>query len=99
MAYAGLAVSYINLQQPSVALGYATKAYQLRDRVSEREKLRITADYFRATGEVEKEVQTYELWTANYPRDSVPHNNLAVNYGFTGQYEKALTEFQQTLAA
>jgi serine/threonine protein kinase/tetratricopeptide (TPR) repeat protein len=97
MAYAGLAISYINLQQPSVALGYATKAYQLRDRVSEREKLRITADYFRATGEVEKEVQTYELWTVNYPRDSVPHNNLAVNYGFTGQYEKALAEFQQTL--
>ncbi len=96
MAYAGLAISYINLQQPSLALEYAAKAYQLRDRVTEREKLRITADYFRATGEVEKEVQTYELWTANYPRDSVPHNNLAVNYGFTGQYDKALVEFQET---
>jgi len=97
MAYAGLAVSYINLEQPSLALEYATKAYQLRDRVTEREKLRITADYFRATGEVEKEVQTYELWTANYPHDSVPHNNLAVNYGFTGQYDKALTEDLETL--
>jgi eukaryotic-like serine/threonine-protein kinase len=97
MAYAGLAISYINLEQPSLALEYATKAYQLRDRVTEREKLRITADYFRATGEVGREVQTYELWTANYPRDSVPHNNLAVNYGFTGQYDKSLAEFQETV--
>jgi serine/threonine protein kinase/tetratricopeptide (TPR) repeat protein len=97
MAYAGLAVSYINLQQPSLAAEYAAKAYQLRDRVTEKEKLRITADYFRTTGEVEKEVQTYELWTANYPRDSVPHNNLGVNASFMGQYDKALAEYQETV--
>ena len=47
MAYAGLAMTYENLGQPSLALENATKAYQLRDRVSEREKLRITAAYFR----------------------------------------------------
>jgi tetratricopeptide (TPR) repeat protein len=71
MAYAALAVVYRNSQRTSLALEYATKAYQLRDRVSEREKLRITADYFLATGEVEREAQTYELWLANYPRDVV----------------------------
>jgi predicted Ser/Thr protein kinase len=97
MAYAGLAISYVNLDQPSLALEYATKAYGLRDRVTEREKLRISADYFRATGELEKEAQTYELWIANYPRDAVPHNNLSANYAFTGQYDKALTEIQETL--
>ena len=97
MAYAGLAVSYANMQQPSLAVEYATKAYQLRDRVTEREKLRITADYFRALGDFEKEAQTYELWLANYPRDSVPHNNLAVNYTFFGEYEKAVTEYQEAL--
>ena len=97
MAYAGLAVRYTNLLQPSLALGYATKAYQLRDRVSEREKLRISATYFHATGEVEKETQTYELWTANYPRDYVPHGDLSVNYASMGQYEKALAESQETL--
>jgi eukaryotic-like serine/threonine-protein kinase len=43
MAYARLGGIYTWLQQPSLALEYATKAYQLRDRVSEREKLRITA--------------------------------------------------------
>jgi eukaryotic-like serine/threonine-protein kinase len=62
MAYAQLAIAYTNLLQRSLAVEYATKAYQLRDRVSEREKLRITANYFLATGEIDKEAQTYELW-------------------------------------
>src|SRR5215813_11103406 len=92
MAYAGLAISYNNLGQPSLAIQYATKAYELRDRVTEREKLRITADYFRATGQLEKEAQTYELWIANYPNDSVPYNNLGANYAFMGRYDKVLTE-------
>jgi tetratricopeptide (TPR) repeat protein len=97
MAYAGLAVRYDNLGQPTLALEYATKAYGLRDRVTEREKLRITADYFYATGEMEKEAQTYELWIANYPRDSVPHNNLGSNYASLGQFEKGLAEDRESL--
>lgn len=92
MAYAGLSISYANLGQSSLAIEYATKAYELRDRVTEREKLRITADYFRATGQLEKETQTYELWIANYPHDAVPHNNLGANYAFMGRYEKCLAE-------
>ena len=46
LAYAALSVSYLNLNQPSLAVENATKAYQLRDRVSEREKVRITAVLF-----------------------------------------------------
>jgi len=97
MAYAGLSGRYGNLGQPSLALEYATKAYGLRDRVTEREKLRISANYFHATGEIEKESQTYELWIANYPRDCVPHLNLGANYSSMGQYEKALGENQESL--
>jgi len=97
MAYAGLAVHYRNLVQPSLALEYATKAYGLRDRVTEREKLRISATYFRATGEMDRESQTYELWIANYPRDFVPRGNLGVIYSSIGQQEKALVEFQESV--
>jgi len=97
MAYAALSISYGNLGQRSLALEYATKAYELRDRVTEREKLRISADYFVATGELDKESQTYELWIANYPRDSVPHNNLSTIYTNMGQWEKALAECQENL--
>ena len=95
MAYAQLAIAYGNLSQPSLALDYATRAYQLRNRVTEREKFRISAAYFRATGELQQEVQTYELWIASYPRDSVPHENLGANYFNTGQYDGALAEFQE----
>jgi tetratricopeptide (TPR) repeat protein/predicted Ser/Thr protein kinase len=97
IAYGALSTAYGNLQQPSLALEYATKAYQLRDRVSEREKLRISADYFSATGEADKEAQTYEVWMASYPRDQVPHNNLGVNYTNMGQWDKALVEQQEAL--
>jgi tetratricopeptide (TPR) repeat protein len=79
------------------ALEYATKAYGLRDRVTERERLHISATYFKATGEFEKESQTYELWIANYPRDLVPRGNLGTIYESIGQYEKALAEYQEEL--
>jgi serine/threonine protein kinase/tetratricopeptide (TPR) repeat protein len=97
LAYGGLATRYANLDQPSLALEYASKAYQLRDRVSEREKLRIAVDYFSAMGELDKDAQTYELWIANYPRDPVPHNNLGQNYVIMGHYDKALHEVQEAL--
>jgi serine/threonine protein kinase/tetratricopeptide (TPR) repeat protein len=97
MAYALLAVAYGDLNQPSLALEYATKAYQLRDRVSERERLRISAFYFSATGELDKEAQIYGLWAADYPRDVIPHANLGANYNNMGQYDKALVEYQEAL--
>jgi len=97
MAYAGLAGRYSNLNQPSLALEYATKAYELRDQVTERERLLISARYFRLTGELEKQAQTFELWRADYPRDSNPYGSLGANYVFMGQYEKALAEWQHAL--
>jgi serine/threonine protein kinase/tetratricopeptide (TPR) repeat protein len=96
-AYSGLAIGYGNLNQRSLALENATKAYALRDRVTEREKLRIASVYFNSTGDMEKETQTYELWTANYPRDFVPHGNLSNCYSNLGQHEKALREVQEAL--
>jgi eukaryotic-like serine/threonine-protein kinase len=97
LAYAVLALEYDNLQQPSFALENATKAYELRDRVSEVEKLHIAAIYFHITGELDKEAETYEMWLANYPRSIDAHGNLAVNYNLMGQYDKALAEYQEVL--
>jgi len=93
IAYAGLAVVYGNLGQASVSAGYAKKAYDLRDRVSERERYRISALYFeRVTVEVEKATEAYELWAKSYPRDMVPHTNLGALYSALGQYDKAIAE-------
>ena len=97
MAYAGLAISYTNIGQPSLAVEYATKAYQLRDRANEREKLRISAAYFVARGEFARATEVNELWAANYPRDSFPRLDRGADYFIIGQYEKALAEFQEAL--
>jgi eukaryotic-like serine/threonine-protein kinase len=96
VAYAGLGLVYGNLGQASLAAENIKKAYALRDRVSEREKYRISSLYFRiVTGELEQATQVYELWAKSYPQDSIPPGNLGVIYGELGQYEKALAATQE----
>jgi eukaryotic-like serine/threonine-protein kinase len=97
-AYSNLSGSYLTLEQPSLALEFATKAYGLRDRVSERERLAISAQYFSVTGELDKEAQAYELWQATYPRD-VGITTLQLGNIFTdiGQWDKALGKYQEVL--
>jgi eukaryotic-like serine/threonine-protein kinase len=89
-AYASLGVRYNNLGQASLAIENVRKAYELRDRVSEREKYYISCTYFTlVTGELEKAIQQYELWIQDYPRDYVAATNLGVNYFTLGQFERA----------
>ncbi len=97
MAYVGLGVEYANLGQASIAAGYTKKAYDLRERVSDRERYRISAFYFQyVTGEVEKATEAYELWAKTYPRDLVPHSNLGYIYSNLGQYDKAAAETEES---
>jgi serine/threonine protein kinase/tetratricopeptide (TPR) repeat protein len=98
VAYASMGMAYGNLGQTSLAATNITKAYTLRDRVSEREKYRISALYYQnVTGELEKSTQTYELWAQSYPNDMVPHSNLGTMYSFLAQYEKSMTETEAAL--
>ena len=98
VAYNGLGTSYNNLGETGLSTELFQRAYALRDRASEREKLRISAHYYALyTGELEKSNQTYELWAQAYPRDVIPHANLGYNYGFLGQYEKAVAESLEAL--
>ena len=91
VAYASLGLVYGNLGQASLSAENIKKAYELRDRVSEREKYRISALYDEnVTGEMEQAIQVYELWAKSYPQDSVPVGNLGVIYANLGQYEKSL---------
>ena len=93
IAYVALGIDYSNLGQASLAADYARKAYDLRDRVSDRERFRISAFYFQyVTGEMDKAIEAYELWAKSYPREMVPHGNLGSLYASVGQYDKAITE-------
>ena len=97
-AYAGLAVSYSNLGQPSLSAENIKKAYSLRDRVSEHEKYRIASFYYTVvTGELDQAIQVYELWAKSYPQDVVPPGNLGDMYHVLGQYDKAVAETQDAM--
>jgi serine/threonine protein kinase/Flp pilus assembly protein TadD len=98
MAYAALGASYFNLNQAELAAQNATKAYELRDRVSERERYRISTTYYHAvTGELEKAIGEYKLWSKSYPRDDTPHLNLGVIYQQLGQYDKSVAETKEAM--
>jgi eukaryotic-like serine/threonine-protein kinase len=98
MAYSALAVSYFNLGQTTRAVENATKAFQLRERVSERERYRISAAYYSyVTGELDKSIQAYELWQQSYPRDFLAIGNRGDNHMTLGKWEKALQETQESL--
>ena len=89
-AYASLGMAQYNLREPSAANQNFRKAFELRDRVSERERFHIDADYYSfVTGELEKANQVYRQWAQEYPADSAPHVNLALNYLTTGEFDKA----------
>jgi eukaryotic-like serine/threonine-protein kinase len=98
LAYASLSEKYGNLGQRSLQLEYATKAYQFRNGVSEREKFLIAVGYFAATGEIEKQAQALELWEANYPRDA-PRVTLTLGgaYALMGQWDKSLAKYQESV--
>ncbi|MFB3922363.1 MAG: protein kinase [Terriglobia bacterium] len=96
MAYATLGVCYNNQGESVPAMENIRKAFELRDRVSEREKFYIAAHYYdTATGETDKAIETYDLWRQTYPRDTVPRDNLSLRYSQIGQFEKALASAQE----
>jgi DNA-binding winged helix-turn-helix (wHTH) protein len=97
LADAALAARYSNLAEPSFALQYARAAFELRDRVTEPERLLIGARYLRLTGEVEKLTQLLEMWKSEYPRDERPYGSLGANYIYIGAYAKAVNEFEQEI--
>jgi eukaryotic-like serine/threonine-protein kinase len=99
MAHASLGRMYSGIEEPALSAESVTKAYQLRDRASEREKFFITANYdLQVTGDLEKAQQTCELWAQAYPRDALAHGFLgSMTYLPAGRYEKAIEETRKAI--
>ena len=96
--YARMGVVYLADNELEQAKANTRKAYELRDRVSEREKLYITTHYYETvTGELDKNIEALELYQRTYPNDSIPSNNLAVAYGQTGDFEKAAVAARESM--
>ncbi len=97
-AYIAMSAVYGNLNEAGRMVENASKAYELRDRVSERERVTIEASYYTyATGELEKAAQAWERWQRTYPRDVATYANLGFIYFSLGSYEKALQEDREAM--
>ena len=98
VAYDDLAYRYINLGEGDLASEYAQKAFDRRERVSQREQLEIAATYyFFVLGDLDQTQRTYKVWQQTYRRDWTPWQQSAIDlYGF-GEYDRALTEAQEAL--
>lgn len=98
MAYVQLGVRYFNSGETARARENLQTAYELRERVSEREKFSIAAHHADiGEGDFEASGKTYELWAQIYPRDWVPLNGLDVSCDFLGRYEEGLAAAQGAL--
>ena len=96
--YSAVGIDYSNLGEVGRAREYFTKAFELREHASEREKLTITANYYQyVTGELDKAAQTFQEEIENYPRQGAAYNNLGIMYAAQGRYEKGLEFARQAV--
>ena len=97
-AYHFMSVVYDGHREPAQAAENIRRAYELREKVSDLERLSIETGYYQnGTGELDKAVSVYELWHQTYPRDAVPFLALDTLYRRTGNLEKALEEGREAL--
>jgi serine/threonine protein kinase/Flp pilus assembly protein TadD len=91
LANAMLGTVYSNLSQSELADEFIAKAFDLKERASERERFYIAGHYYNlVTRDIEKAIANYQQYIETYPRDNTPRTNLAIRYASVGQQQKAL---------
>ena len=98
IAYARLATCYNNTRQYELSREASQKAYEHRDRASQREKLLVSWNYYGAvTGEWDRTNEQLEVWKSTYPRDWEPFNLLANRYTLVGPFDSAIANAREAL--
>jgi serine/threonine protein kinase len=95
MAYARLGVAYENEGAIAKGVAYLKKAYDLRERVTEHERIYIESQYAFQQFDLPKALQSYKLFVDTYPRDGAAWNNLAILDLTIGNFEEGATDFQK----
>jgi eukaryotic-like serine/threonine-protein kinase len=96
--YARLGAIYGDLGERVLADQYMKQAFERREHISEREKFYIAAHYYQdSTGEDDKAIETYKLWTQTYPHDWIPFNNLSTEYQKVGDPEEQVESAREAL--
>jgi serine/threonine protein kinase/tetratricopeptide (TPR) repeat protein len=96
-AYLTLGLAYMQTGQSELQIQAMLKAHELRDRASQREKLRIEYFYANVTGDSDREMEALEMFLRYYPLEATDRNNLGVAYAKLGQFEKAVREYQESM--
>ena len=98
LAYSRLAAAYESAREGKRAEEAASRAFKLRDRVSERERYQIMARYYgQVSGERSKAIEAIEMWIKAYPNDGAAHNSLAAYLKDSGQLERAVDVQEQAV--
>jgi eukaryotic-like serine/threonine-protein kinase len=98
LAHARLGAVYFDVWEHARALDHFQRAFDLRDRVSQREHFHVTSSYYLLSGrDPERARETYDVWIATYPRDPFPHNSLGNLYSQLGEPEKALASYLEAI--
>jgi serine/threonine protein kinase/tetratricopeptide (TPR) repeat protein len=91
MAHARLGTIYGNMGEAAKSAQHLGRAFELRDRVSELERMYITSNFYNmVTRQGEKSLEVYALWKKTYPRDWAPYNNSSTQLANLGRYEGAV---------
>ncbi len=95
-AWVSLGVRYSNLGENGLSNDAFSKAFQLRDHVSDRERFRIESAYYMfVLGDLEKARQTFDLYSQAYPRESRPWLNRGIISIAFGRYDDAIRETRE----
>jgi tetratricopeptide (TPR) repeat protein len=98
MAHAQLSAVYANTGQSALAPTYSRRAFELRDRVSERERFFISWRYYRdAVQAFDKALDLARSWTAAYPREAFAFNSLGIVFIRLGQFDQSVEPFRQAI--
>ncbi len=99
LAYAELGSSYDEIFAMELSRQYMTKAFELRDHASERERFHITSDFYDvATTELDKGYENTVLWGQTYPRDALPLHRRGAEEMWLGRFGDAATHSAAALA-
>jgi len=97
LAYAELGGAYFALREAELGKAYYQKAFGLKDRTSENEKLRISAVYFERVGNFTEAVRSYELWTQTYPQDWLAWAHLSNLLTGMARYKESIAAGREAL--
>jgi tetratricopeptide (TPR) repeat protein len=95
MAYRSMAMSYNNLLMFSDGKKYLQKAFELKDRLSDRERYLIEGEFFRYSEKsYPKAIEAYTKLLKLYPDDTIAGTNLGILYSDVEEWDKAIDQYQ-----